>query len=142
MGIRITLDDVGRIAEARAVEFSLRGENYNLGMSGITGLAGLERTGTSKVESASATMKEDVIGVLDAAVASVRQWRYDPPAEAPLTFTVQVRVSSGPEVMEFKPATEKGALRVGGEIKAADQSQGRQTCLSATRAARPTSPAS
>ena len=81
-------------------------------MSGITAL-----TGVGKVESGSPNLKEDLIGVLDAAVASVRQWRYDPPVEAPLSFTVQVRVGSGPEVMEFKSASENGALRVGGAIK-------------------------
>jgi protein TonB len=109
VGVRITLDDVGRIAEARPIEFSLKSANYTMSMSGITAIV--------KMESSTPNLKEDVFGVLDAAVQSVRQWRYDPPVEAPLSFTVQVRVSSGPEVMEFKPARENGALRVGGEIK-------------------------
>ena len=55
---------------------------------------------------------------MDAALAAVRQWRYEAPFEAPLTFTVQLRMGKGPEVMEFKPAREGDALRVGGEIKA------------------------
>jgi protein TonB len=63
----------------------------------------------------------------DAALVSVRQWRYDPPVEAPLTFDVPVRVGAAPEIMVFKSAgpppkdmilkSDDGALRVGGNIK-------------------------
>ena len=56
--------------------------------------------------------------LVDSALTAVRQWRYDPPFEAPLTFTVDVRLAKGPEVMEFKPRQEGDALRVGGDIKA------------------------
>ena len=56
--------------------------------------------------------------VIDSAVTCVRQWRYDPPFESPLTFTVDVPFGNGPEVMEFKPRQEGDALRVGGAIKA------------------------
>ena len=53
---------------------------------------------------------------VDAAITSVRQWRYDPPFEAPLTFTVQVRLE-GCQVMEFHATDDGDALRVGGNIK-------------------------
>lgn len=124
VGVQVTLDDVGRIAEARIVEFALNGPDFNIGMTGITG-GGWE--GLARATGRSLT-KEQITGVFDAAVASVRQWRYDPPAEAPLTFAVKVPVKIGPEVMAFQPgpgnaAVRDGvrrddALRVGGNIKA------------------------
>ncbi len=119
VGVQVTLDNVGRVAEARIVEFALNGPDYNITMNGITG-GGWEGTAQplSRASTNSADKKEEITIVFDAAVASVRQWRYDPPAEAPLTFVVQVPVKNGPEVMEFKPRSEDGALRVGGDIKA------------------------
>jgi TonB family protein len=121
-GVKVTLDDVGRVAEARLVsmEFSLPGLNFeasavDLGDRGTRSLEGTVN-GASKVGGAEA--RQAVKALFDSAVTSVRQWRYDPPFEAPLTFTVQVRFAKGPEVMEFKPAREGDALRVGGEIKA------------------------
>ena len=133
VGVNVTLDDVGRVAEARLVEFTLTGPDFNMGMSGITGggwdgIITRGRAGTARALINSSNINEQITGVFDAAVASVRQWRYDPPAEAPLTFAVKVPVKIGPEVMEFKPAPGNAAprdnvrrddaLRVGGNIKA------------------------
>ena len=114
-GVKVTLDDVGRVAEARLVsmEFHMPGRSYQASAVdlGDRGTRSLEGTGNG--EEARQTIK----ALFDAAVTSVRQWRYDPPFEAPLTFTIQVRFAKGPEVMEFKPRQEGDALRVGGEIK-------------------------
>jgi TonB family protein len=115
VGVQVTLDDVGRVAEARVAEFTLNGPDYSVKMARVTG-GGWNGTSRSLINSSNA--KEQITGVFEAAVASVRQWRYDPPAEAPLTFVVEVPVKSGPEVMEFKPRSEDGGLRVGGDIKA------------------------
>jgi TonB family protein len=120
--VRLTLDDLGRVAEARAVrmavntpEFSVEATQVDLSDRGSRALVGTGKAGEG-VKNAD-TMRQTVESFVDAALTAVRQWRYDPPFEAPLTFTVQVRMSNGPEVMEFKPARENGALRVGGEIK-------------------------
>lgn len=125
--VQVTLDDVGRIVEARVAKFALNTADYNVSMTGAS-------NGGAKMESLvralgnSADVKAQLSDVLDAAVTSVRQWRYDPPAEAPLTFVVQVPIKNGPDVMAFQPApgsappsrsaSDDGALRVGGNIKA------------------------
>ena len=114
-GVKVTLDDVGRVAETRLVsmEFHVPGRSYQASAVdlGDRGIRALEDT--ANVEASRQTIK----ALSDSAVTSVRQWRYDPPFEAPLTFTVQVRFAKGPEVMEFKPRQEGDALRVGGDIK-------------------------
>jgi len=102
--VKITLDDVGRIAEARTIE--------------------MYRPTTLTVDTDRA--RETKNALTEAALASVRQWRYDPPFEAPLTFTVPVRLGNDAEVMAFQPKdqvafqpkSDDPALRVGGEIKA------------------------
>jgi TonB family protein len=121
VGVRVTLDDVGRVAEARAVslEFHRPGLSFeasavDLGKRGTRLLDGVA-TGPGNVNASEA--RQTIEAVQDSALTSVRQWRYDPPFEAPLTFTVHVSFAKGPEVMEFKPRQEGDALRVGGEIK-------------------------
>ena len=115
VAVQVTLDDVGRVVEGRVVEWALNGPDDNVTMV-RTPDGGWN--GTSRVLMNSSDVKEQTAAVIDAVVASVRQWRYDPPAEAPLTFVVKVPVKSGPDVMEFKPKSQDGALRVGGDIKA------------------------
>ena len=46
---------------------------------------------------------------IDCRLTSVRQWRYDPPAQGPLTFDVPVRFGKAPEIMAFKPAGDAPA---------------------------------
>ena len=120
-GVKVTLDDVGLVAEARLVsmELFIPGLNYeasavDLGDRGTRSLEGAVN-GALKVGGPEA--QQAIKALFDSAVTSVRQWQYDPPFEAPLTFTVQVRYAKGPEVMAFKPRQEGDALRVGGEIK-------------------------
>jgi protein TonB len=59
-----------------------------------------------------------VTAFVDSAVTSVRAWRYDPPAEAPLTFNITIRFGDEPEQMAFSSRDPGKALRVGGNIKA------------------------
>ena len=121
VGIKVTLDDVGRVAEARAVSMtvdlpglSLEASAVDLGARGTRTIEGVGK-GASTLDAADGRQKIEAL--IESAVTSVRQWRYDPPFEAPLTFTVQVRYAKGPEIMAFKPRQEGDALRVGGEIK-------------------------
>jgi TonB family protein len=111
------LDDVGRVAEARLAGLAFHAEAVTVEMSEVDLTARGTRalTGGEKAASPDAAAKLDSVrSVVDAAITSVRQWRYDPPFEAPLTFKVQVPF--GAPVMQFKPASEDGALRVGGTI--------------------------
>jgi TonB family protein len=119
IGIQLTLDEVGRIAESRVVDVSVGGSDFDMRTAGLEG-RGFRWLGTVENESADTRAKAIRVAqdVMDAAVASVRQWRYDPPAEAPLTFTVRVQIKNGPDVMQFKASDGSDPLRVGGEIKA------------------------
>ncbi len=94
--VKITLDEVGRIAEARVLD------TY--------------RPVPLTLDSDRNRQLNEAL--IDAALAAVRQWRYDPPFEAPLTFNVLVRLGKGEEVMAFQPRSQDGALRVGGDINA------------------------
>lgn len=141
--VNLTLDALGRIAEARVTGVAVKGNGFNVSLAASNIGPQLD-----------ARVRDTATAFIDAALASVRQWRYDPPAEAPLTFSVNVpfgiareelffktansdggpqvldvkpvRPSGSPEVMVFKPAgagaspvKPRGdeALRVGGEIK-------------------------
>ena len=103
--VKITLDDVGRIAEARTIE--------------------VYRPTTPATVDADRT-RQTKNALTEAALASVRQWRYEPPFEAPLTFNVEVRLGKDAEVMAFQPKgqvafqpkSDDGAMRVGGSVKA------------------------
>jgi TonB family protein len=119
MGIKVTLDEVGRVAEARFVDIAFRGDGSSIEASEVVlrerGARAL--VGYAKADDPNRTpaAQEALVAIVDAAMTSVRAWRYDPPFEAPLTFTVQVPF--GEPIMEFKPRSEGGALRVGGDIK-------------------------
>jgi TonB family protein len=121
--VKVTLDDAGRVAEARLTGLAFAWEGISLEWSEVDlrerGTRIMEGTafGQATNPTAAAKRQEAYQAFVDAAVTSVRQWRYDPPFEAPLTFTVQVPV--GAPMMEFKAASVSvsGALRVGGNIK-------------------------
>ena len=101
--VKITLDAVGRIAEARVVD--------------------VYRKAVARPDADTARQASEAFA--DAALASVRQWRYDAPFEAPLTFNVQVRLGQAAQVMKFsaneakesKAIDDGDALRVGGNVK-------------------------
>ncbi len=121
-GVKVTLDDVGRVAEARYVrmQFATPGLTFeahsavDLRDRGTRLLEGVAK-GDGRVDAAESRRTFEAL--FDSVAASVRQWRYDPPFEAPLSFVVDVPFSKGPEVMAFKPRQEGDALRVGGNIK-------------------------
>jgi len=123
VGVKVTLDELGRIAEARLVEVSVNGPEFGMNMSGLDANGfrwlGSHNVSAPNVDKDAAIQTAETF--MDAALAAVRQWRYEAPFEAPLTFTVQLRMGKGPEVMEFKPAREGDALRVGGTIKAPEK---------------------
>jgi TonB family protein len=117
--VKVTLDDVGRVAEARPVGFAFKWEGITMeGSQTEQRASGRFMEGTIQSganPAAAAKSREAFFAFVDAALTSVRQWRYDAPFEAPLTFTVQVPF--GAPIMEFQPASVNGALHVGGNIK-------------------------
>lgn len=117
--VKVTIDELGRIAESRAVEIALKGPGLNVGVSGDDLVAQMERmegvAGKLGPDGAAA-IRQATPAFIDAALASVRQWRYEAPAEGPLTFSVPVRIGVAPEIMTFVP--RDNVLRVGANIKA------------------------
>ena len=122
VGVKVTLDDVGRVAEARAVSMAVDLPGLSLDASAIDlgALATRSLEGTVKGAGTlgDTESRQAIEPLIESAVTSVRQWRYDPPFEAPLTFTVHIQFAKGQEVMAFKPRQEGDALRVGGNVKA------------------------
>jgi len=113
--VKVTLDSAGTVAEARPTGIAVKGSGFDIEAEGVK-LSGTASLGPGN-PSLDATVRETVLALIDSAVTSVKQWRYDPPAEAPLTFSISIRYGDEPEQMAFSPKEEK-ALRVGGEIKA------------------------
>ncbi len=94
--VKITLDEGGRIAEARVLD--------------------VYQPSALNIDKERVRQTKDALA--EAALASTRQWRYDAPFEAPLSFPVQVRIGKGAPTTVFKPQSQESGLRVGGEIKA------------------------
>jgi TonB family protein len=127
LGVRVTLDELGRVAEARLVGVSVKGPDFSMTLSGVDG-GGFHWLGTVLNSSPEIRNKANQAAeaFMSAALMSVRQWRYDPPAQAPLTFTVQMRMGADAETMEVTPRradvevipgpADDKALRVGGAI--------------------------
>ena len=126
--VKLTLDSVGRVAEARVIDSAIKGPGFDVSFSGDRVGDQVQASLRGETGLNILTVREALNTFTDAALVSVRQWRYDPPAEAPLTFDVPVRIGKAPEIMAFKAAgpapkdtivrSDDTALRVGGNIKA------------------------
>lgn len=141
--LRVTLDELGRIAEARAtaVSFGFRPTTLSGTVKFELSAVDLEQIARGQVpnysrmrsvdgESAVAAMT-GIRAFIVAATNAVRQWRYDPPAEAPIAFPVTVAFAPNldPVAVQSGVTTAGGGwlhglggseapLRVGGNIKA------------------------
>ena len=114
--VQVTLDELGRVAEARVTEFRVvKGTTFDVGFRGDDLAQQIERRVSGLPLDTAAAIRQAVPAFVESALTSVRGSRYDPPAEGPLTFSVPVRIGTAPEIMAFKPADN--ALRVGGGIK-------------------------
>lgn len=137
--LRVTLDDLGRVAEARVIGLSLKSPDgfsvtfNNASAADIDGFLAKAATGQGQD---SAAVTAAVRALLRSAREAVLAWRYDSPSEAPLSFNVTIRfgsektfvpggaaVSHGsmpppppPPPPPPAPEFEKDALKVGGRI--------------------------
>jgi protein TonB len=89
--MRLTIDAAGRVAEARIAAFSVRTNDATVSFSGADPRT-LNRTGAGQA----AAVMPVVEALGRAATDAVRQWRYDPPAEAPLSFFVSIDFGDPP----------------------------------------------
>jgi protein TonB len=117
VAMKVTLDDVGRIAEARPTEIVVKAPNFEVNVAGDNFRGQLERDLAGRPAETAAVARQAVEAFVQAAITSVRAWRYDPPAEAPLTFGITIRFGDAPEKMIFSPKESTTALHVGGVIK-------------------------
>jgi TonB family protein len=85
---RVTVDDLGNVAEMRLANDPMLGT--------------WRRSGQAEPAPIPAVFRAFV----DAATTAVRQWKYEPPVEAPLVFEVAVSFSAddGPTIAERHPA--------------------------------------
>ena len=128
--LMITLDEVGRVAEARRVGLTLTSRTppvtVRFGAGTTEGTGGfLINRGAEQADSVRAL----VAALTDAAIQAVAQWRYDPPASGPISFLVSVNFSETGEASAVQGGRARGrvsdagsdwsggALRVGGAIK-------------------------
>jgi TonB family protein len=81
--VRLTLDSSGRVAEARALG---RGAMAFVSADGTAAVGG--RAGRISAPPISAEAQKPLQPFYRAAVEAVRQWQYQPPASAPMSFDV------------------------------------------------------
>jgi protein TonB len=135
--VRLTLDESGRIVEARVAGFSI----HRPGKGGMSGTfyttrdlpkVSAETRGQGGISDgvSSEQTRAAVERVFDAALRAVRQWQYAPPYDGPMAFSVSVPVGI-PDAAAMPPpppppppppgdttgVASDGALRVGGTIK-------------------------
>jgi TonB family protein len=96
--LRITLDASGSVAEARAVgvSWSAAGVAPRQGRFGASGPGALETIVQRAPEEMREAFRQATLAGLHSALSAVRQWRYDPPADAPISFSIVVPLGTEP----------------------------------------------
>ena len=119
IAVKITVDNAGNVAEARPTAIAVKDAGFSIEAAGDNMAEKLTATASlwPSEPAVAAAARETVMALVDSAMTSVRGWRYDPPADAPLTFSITLRYGAEPEAMIFSPKDAGGALRVGGGIK-------------------------
>jgi TonB family protein len=144
--LRVTLDATGRVAEVRRVSGSVQAGSPAVTVTFTDAIMGGQprvflRGGTTdaKPEGAGFTSSRAVFDAIDLltrpAIAAVRQWTYEPPADAPISFGITFRFSPDGQTTSAQTMggagggataaagttppewTADGALRVGGGVK-------------------------
>ena len=118
--LRITLDAFGRVAEARPIRFELRSNaapGSTLGYSNSTAWD-LERFFSGRLAGGVADVpgrKAAVEAFVSEAERAVRQWRYDPPADAPIAFDVTMRFAPDADSTSTQTVPLRGGI--GGGVR-------------------------
>ncbi len=127
--LMITLDELGRVAEARRLRYTLTSTNPPVSVT-LTGSNPdeEERFIVNGSTGQSDTVRSIAAAMTEAAIRSVQQWRYDPPAAGPISFQVAININgdaaAGAEQGTLAAGTTRvgepwaeGAIRVGGTIR-------------------------
>ena len=118
----ITLDELGRVAEARRLSMSITSTTPRASVRfSSTNREDEKRFMINGSSEQSDTVRAIAAAIENAAFDSVQQWRYAPPAEGPLSFPVTITISDGQTAGAGRGGAAiepgDGAIRVGGNIK-------------------------
>ncbi len=115
--LQITLDESGRVAEARPTQIAMRSpvkEFPSVSLrAGTEDLRSMLQRVSPRVAGNTAPTIEVYDAVMRAATDAVKQWRYDPPFKAPISFPVTFRFGSDPPPVEmaFQVSADRGSPR-------------------------------
>jgi TonB family protein len=120
---RITLDELGRVAEIRSMSLTFRATNPEVRGAVLQRITpeGLDTLLERHDPVYRTALRAAITAIETAAFDAVRQWRYDPPHEGPITFPVSVPVGAdAPSLVSARRPLDvpPDAIRVGGNIKA------------------------
>ena len=93
VSMQITLNEAGQVAEARPFGIDVRMRGHSMGFTDRSWTRARELLNRAGRDSASSEVIESLVS---SASAAVRQWQYDAPFRAPLTFAVVVPVGTPP----------------------------------------------
>lgn len=93
VSMHITLDEAGRVVEARPFGIDVRMQSHSMGFTDTSWTRVRELLNRSRGNAESVAVIESLVS---SASAAVRQWQYDAPFRAPLTFAVVVPVGTPP----------------------------------------------
>jgi TonB family protein len=111
MTLQITLDELGRVAEAREAGFRIAAPEFSVAMSVGGSRESLARAILRTASGKPVPILEIRDALVRAATDAVRQWRYDPPFKGPISFPVTIRFGQEPRPaeMEFVSADNQPA---------------------------------
>ena len=129
--LRVTLDELGRVAETRVVGFAVDSNAGQLKFTNVSP-AEIDRMVRTSKPPEWAELRRILDAFIRSAVSAVQQWRYDPPYQAPISFpvTINFTLSSSTSESSMPPPpppppppgptswTLDGAARVGSGVKA------------------------
>lgn len=135
--LRVTVDATGRIAEVRPTNVNIRADvpQFNVSFSNARQEDRDKLFALQLSEKDAATASSILDSLTKAAIGGARRWSYDPPAEAPMSFTVSFNFAPGtptssgqsPSVSTARTLpggqsgttqwTGDGALRISGDVK-------------------------
>lgn len=127
--LMITLDELGRVAEARRVHLSMRSSNPPVTLTfSSSNIEDDKNFLINRSREQSDALRAIAAAFTDAAVRALQQWRYDPPAAGPISFPVTMTFSENQEGAGIEGAVAStagssgnfqvdGALRVGGNVR-------------------------
>lgn len=125
--LRTTIDSTGAVAEARVGAVQLKMRDITLTLEGATAanIDGLLEKAAARARPAEATQSPgEVKTVIDAAVnaaaAAVERWRYDPPANPPVSVDTTFFFAPGLAVSDTPPAAPRRAVNQDGRALSVD----------------------